>query len=542
MAHKLSSEQLDILIRARTPVVWAVSYEETRVVQQIVDIIHRNNTSWGATTKVFHWSVTGGMKRAEVGVNGAHPDVESPNAAIEFVRTHGEDSVIILKDFGHFLNSPAGYMVQRLLRDAVSDITVQGTGTTIVILDPILQVPDRIEKDVSVVDFDLPTEQELSVHLEPQVAQCAEMASLTPEERDALLYAGVRSARGLTLTEAENVVAKSMAETGTVDPRVIVEEKKHITRRSGVLDFFDTDKSMSDVGGLDVLKSWLHSRGRSYSKEARAFGLPSPKGILLVGIPGTGKSLMAKSVGREWNMPVLRMDVGALFGQYVGQSEANMRKALKTAEAMSPCVLWIDEIEKSIGGGGGSHDGGTTSRVFASLLSWMQDKKADVFVVATANDVRALPPEMLRKGRFDELFFVDLPDRAGREEILKIHIEKTGRKAESFDLSALSLASVNFSGAELESAVQGALFGAFEHGEELSDARIVGEMRTTVPLLTTMREKIDALRAWAANRAKPASSQIPESASELREQQQRQNGGARRKVMPSITPGDAYGA
>ena len=532
---KKSSAQLDVLLRARIPVIWTVSYEEARVVAQVAGIVEKNNLEWGSNIVVWQWSVTSGMNL--VGPKVDHrPDVDSPVSALEFVREHGEHAVFLLKDFGFFLNGPSGYMVQRRLRDVIAETTALGLGTSIIILDSVLQVPDRIEKDVSVVDFDLPTEDELSDHLAPQVVQCADVAALSAEEREKLLYAGVQSARGLTLTEAENVVAKSMAETGTVDPVVIIGEKKHIIRRSGVLEFFDTDNSLRDVGGLDVLKAWLSSRGRAYTKEARAFGLPSPKGILLVGIPGTGKSLMAKSVGREWNMPVLRMDVGALFGQYVGQSEANMRKALKTAESMAPCVLWIDEIEKSIGGGGGSHDGGTTSRVFASLLSWMQDKKEDVFVVATANDVSALPPEMLRKGRFDEMFFVDLPDKAGREEILTIHIAKAKRDVATVDLDELATRSVNFSGAELESAVQSALFSAFERGEELSTSGIAEAMSGTVPLLTTMREKIDALRTWAATRAKPASSRIPESAVELREQKRR-NGAvaARRPVMPSIT-------
>ena len=255
------------------------------------------------------------------------------------------------------------------------------------------------------VDFDLPSIEELASSANDVISNFGPTNSLDDNIINNMVGHGSKAALGLTLAEAENVFAKSLAHTRCLDPQIIIEEKKHIIRKSGVLQFYDVDRDMDSVGGLGNLKKWLKQRGGSFSKEAREYGLPNPRGVLIVGIPGTGKSLVSKCIGHDWNMPVLRMDVGSLFGSLVGQSEANMRKALKTAEALAPCVLWIDELEKSLGGSSGSSDGGTTARVFGSFLSWMQEKTTPVFVVATANDVSALPPEMLRKGRFDEWYF-----------------------------------------------------------------------------------------------------------------------------------------
>ena len=263
---------------------------------------------------------------------------------------------------------------------------------------------------------------------------------------------------------------------------------------------------MADVGGLDVLKEWLDNRGNAFSSSARDFGLPYPKGVLIIGIPGTGKSLISKAIGSAWSMPVLRLDVGSLFGSFIGQSEANMRKALKTAEALAPCVLWIDELEKSLGGSSGGTDSGTTARVFGSFLNWMQEKSDPVFVVATANDVSQLPPEMLRKGRFDELFFVDLPSREDRNEIFKIHLSLRGRDPSDYEVEELGLASDQFSGAEIESVVVDGLYRAFSVNRELHKNDMLRSIMDTVPLAKTMGSKIESLRKWAKTRARFATS------------------------------------
>jgi SpoVK/Ycf46/Vps4 family AAA+-type ATPase len=533
-SKQTSSDQINTLIRARLPVVWVVSYEEFRVEESINAMVDENNSDFGTEIKVWNWSFTTGLNCPANEIS--EPELIAPSAILSRIQDHEDQAVFILRDFGHFLNSGNSYPVQRKLRDVASVITSTGVGITIIILDSKLEVPDRIEKEVAIIDYDLPTEAELSVHLSSIISACPALNDLSEADAKGVVDKGISSARGLTLTEAENTFAKSLAETATIDPDIIIGEKKHIIRRSGVLEFYDVEADMSVVGGLDVLKGWLRNRSRAYSQEARDYGLPAPKGMLLVGIPGTGKSLIAKCVGKEWNMPVLRMDVGALFGSYVGQSEANMRKALQVAEALAPCVLWIDEVEKSIGGGGGTLDGGTTARVFGSFLSWMQEKTADVFVVATANDVSALPPEMLRKGRFDELFFCDLPDLASRKEILAIHIKKVNRKPEDFNLDALAMASVDLSGAEIEAAIQSSLYKAFDRNEEPTDADITAALKGTVPLLTTMKEKITSLRQWANKRAKLASSALPESAQELRKKKNQKNGVVRRPVLPGAGP------
>jgi SpoVK/Ycf46/Vps4 family AAA+-type ATPase len=257
-----------------------------------------------------------------------------------------------------------------------------------------------------------------------------------------------------------------------------------------------------------TLKKWLGQRGKAFSQKAREFGLPHPKGVLIVGIPGTGKSLTAKCIGAAWDMPVLRMDVGALFGQYVGQSEANFRKAIKTAEAISPCVLWIDEIEKGFGSASGSHDSGTSARVFGSFLSWMSEKTSQVFVVATANDVSALPPEMLRKGRFDELFFVDLPNAADRGEVFKIHLSRLGRDPDKYSVNELVEATDSFTGAEIEQVVIDGLYLAFDEERDLEDSDMLSAASRTVPLAVTMEKRISDLRKWSNGRALRANDEM----------------------------------
>ena len=269
---------------------------------------------------------------------------------------------------------------------------------------------------------------------------------------------------------------------------------------------------MNDVGGLDTLKTWLDRRSQAFGAGAKGFGLDAPKGVLLLGVQGCGKSLVAKAIAAAWEFPLLRLDMGKVFGGIVGQSEANVRTALQVAQALAPCVLWIDEIEKGVAGMGSSDqsDGGTTARVVGTLLTWMQEKREPVFVVATANRIEMLPPELLRKGRFDELFFVDLPSCAVRKEILAIHLRKKGRDPVGYDLEQLATLSLGYSGAELEEAVREGLFDAFAEGRELRTEHIATALRATFPLSRTMGEQITDLRRWAKVRARLASPEVPE--------------------------------
>jgi SpoVK/Ycf46/Vps4 family AAA+-type ATPase len=306
-----------------------------------------------------------------------------------------------------------------------------------------------------------------------------------------------------------------VVESGGLSPQIVAREKANEVKKSGLLEVYATAASLDHIGGLDLLKQWLVQRQGAFGTEARQYGLPSPKGLLIVGIPGTGKSLTAKATATVLNRPLLKLDAGRLFGSLVGQSEGNLRSVIATVEAIAPCVLWIDEIEKGFHGarGSGYTDGGTASRVFGTFLSWMQEKTAPVFVVATANDVTQLPPEFLRKGRFDELFFIDLPNRQEREAIWRIQIAKYGRKPEAFDVAGLAQATEGLTGSEIEQGFIDALYDAFSRREEPTDLSITMQLTDLVPLSKLMAEQISALRQWAKGRARPATKPTTDSRS-----------------------------
>jgi SpoVK/Ycf46/Vps4 family AAA+-type ATPase len=317
----------------------------------------------------------------------------------------------------------------------------------------------------------------------------------------------LNAARGLTCIEAENVFAKSLVMGRQLDLSVIIAEKEQLIRRSQVLEYYESVDGFANVGGMGLVKLWLRKRGMAFTEKARRFGLPEPKGLLLLGVQGSGKSLLAKAVASQWQLPLLRLDLGRVFSELVGSSEQNIRTALRLAESVSPCVIWLDEIEKGLAGatGSGTSDAGTSARVFGSLLTWMQEKTSPVFVIGTANDISALPPEVLRKGRFDEIFFVDLPQPQERREIFAIHLARRGRDPLDFDLNELALTSEGFSGAEIEQIIIDGLYDAFEDGRELTDEDLFRNMKSTIPLSQTMESKISALRQWARTHARPAS-------------------------------------
>jgi SpoVK/Ycf46/Vps4 family AAA+-type ATPase len=499
-----SIEELDLLIRAAYPAIFVVSYEEGRVEQALSEILDKRNEVEGKNSKLHVWSITEGCRCGELVLG----DLDGPMDILDYIQEYHESGVFLLRDFANFLNTGPEYLVQRKLRDTLARLN---PGVNIVIVDSELEIPPRLEKLIAVVDFDLPSIQELNETAESLMSDCASTSSLKEDDKKHMVEMGSNAALGLTLAEAENVFAKSLAHGSTLDTQIIIEEKKHIIRKSGVLQFYDVDRDMTSVGGLGNLKTWLRRRGNSFSDEARDYGLPNPRGVLIVGIPGTGKSLVSKCIGHDWGMPVLRMDVGSLFGSLVGQSEANMRKALKTAEALAPCVLWIDELEKSLGSPTGVSDSGTTARVFGSFLSWMQEKTSPVFVVATANDVSALPPEMLRKGRFDELFFVDLPGEEDRKSIIEIHLARYGRnlKVKGNNMTQLIDKTDGFSGAELEQVIIDGMYRAFPEGREPSIDDYTMAAINTVPLSVTMKDKIGILRDWASGRAILANDTTP---------------------------------
>ncbi|HTJ46927.1 MAG TPA: AAA family ATPase [Kofleriaceae bacterium] len=448
------------------------------------------------------WSITEGFK---VVANGSGTrDVKDPMKALDHVLRGEGRALYVLRDFHPFLKEPA---VVRRLRDAAHEL--RKTKKSLAILSPVTKIAPELEKSISaVVDWELPTRSEIEAAARKLLPNAPPATQQTIESDPTFMEHVVEAALGLTLVEAENVFAKSMVRTHTFDLETILEEKKQIIRKSGILEYYEHREEFSDIGGMDTLKDWLVKRRNAFSSRARDFGLPLPKGILLIGVPGTGKSLTAKAVGALWQMPLLRLDVGKIFAGLVGSSEENIRTVIKTAEAIAPAILWIDELEKGFSGtaSSGQTDGGTTSRVFGSFITWLQEKTTPVFVIATANNVMQLPPELLRKGRFDEIFFCDLPDREDRRSILDIHIRKKARDPGQFDLDKLVDATVDYSGAEIEQAVVAALYDAFDTGNDLSTEGLQNTLKEIVPLAITMREVIEAMREWARTRARPAAS------------------------------------
>jgi len=500
------SEEVDLLVRARYPVLYVVTWEEARLAQLLGGLARKQGKPLAV------WTATRGLRTAGArAVEGDALQCPTPGEVLEHVRTHRGSGIFLLQDLHLHFEDPT---VLRRLRDLAAEL--KDTYKTLVLSAPRMALPPELEKDLTVLDLPLPDATELEALLRALCDQLhrddAGAVALTRDDVQAL----VRAARGLTLAEAENAFAKAAVAGNKLEGRdvdLVLEEKRQVIRKSGVLEFHPTDATLGDVGGLDRLKDWLRRRGKALAPGAAEFGLPHAKGVLLLGAPGCGKSLTAKVVAHAWRIPLLHLDLGRVFSGYLGSSEENMRKALRAAEGVAPAVLWIDEIEKGLAGGAGrgEQDGGTAQRVFASLLTWMQEQKHGVFVVATANRIDLLPPELLRRGRFDEIFFVDLPGPAARVEILRIHLRKRGRDPLHFDLAALAKACDGFSGAEIEHGVVEALFAAFDAGRELEGADLAQAFRETTPLSVTSAEEIERMRAWARTRARPADAPAAES-------------------------------
>ena len=498
------AEELDLLIRAKYPLLYVIAWEERRIEQLLRQVAAQRRKA------LYGWTITDGLHPLDGSLRPESDDLtRDPLQALEEVAASREAAIFVLKDFHPYLDAyhphPQRAVIVRKLRDILNRL--KESRKTLVMLSPLLHAPPELEKDITVLDYALPTGGELAASLERVVRSAQELGGirlrLSPEEREKILNA----ARGLTCTEAENAFAKSLVLRRALDAEVIIAEKKQIIRRSQVLEYFDAQEDLSLVGGMALLKEWLAKRALAFSERARQFGLPEPKGLLLLGVQGAGKSLVAKAIARQWQLPLLRLDLGRVFSQMVGSSEQNMRNALRLAESVAPCILWLDELDKGLSGLASSHlsDAGTSARVFGSFLTWMQEKTAPVFVVATANDIATLPPEALRKGRFDEIFFLDLPNRAEREEIFGIHLAKRGRAPRRFDVETLARRSEGHSGAEIEQAVISGLYDAFEAGRDLSTEDILRALEETVPLSRTMEARITALRRWARTHARPAS-------------------------------------
>lgn len=488
------SKQIEILVRSGSKIIQLTSYEWLRVHGYVNEAAKSLKMPW------FVWSNVKGLKRFQddkmgfIQVN----DDRDPMDILEYIEDYEIDALFVLEDFHPYLKE-SNHQIVRSLREH----TRTDNGKTVILAQPFKRIPDELIKEVALIEIDLPKIDTLAVIAENVVE---EFPNIKSDITDQLLS----SALGLSVMEAKSAFKKAIISANRLTEKeipIIVAEKENIIKKSGLLEYYHPIEDLNSIGGLNNLKIWVNERGKAFSKSAQEYGLNTPKGVLLLGIPGCGKSLTAKVIARTWNFPLLRFDLGKVFGGIVGESERNIREALDVAKALSPCVLWIDEIEKGLSGvqSSGQTDGGTTSRVFGTFLTWMQEKKEPVFVVATANDISLLPPELLRKGRFDEIFFVDLPTKEERSNIFRIHLEKKKRDYLNYDIDRLSDETSGFTGAEIEGIVNEALYTSFNNNKELVTEDIINTIKKTVPLSKTMADNITGMRKWAKVRARLAS-------------------------------------
>ena len=506
MSRNKFLQEFSNLVNAGFPYVYIPSYEEERVIDSIRSAVN-DAALVKVKRKLYTWAQTEGLICDGNQIRGT----EVPARALDTIVRNEEPAVYLFKDFHVFFGadraSRPDYGVIRRLRDIIQSLKT--TRKTIVFISSRLIIPEDMEKEISILDFALPDEDEMLGLLDDLTESISpESVHLSPEERKLL----ARSALGLTMQEAENAFCRAIVNLRGLDRRalsIIHEEKNQVVKKTGVLEFVKSDLGIDDIGGLENLKTWLLKRNKSWSEKAKAYNLPAPKGVLITGVPGCGKSLTAKAMSAIWGLPLLKLDIGKIFGGIVGSSEENMRKAIATAEAISPSILWVDEIEKGFTGMKSGGDSGTSARVFGTFLTWMQEKTEPVFVIATANDISSLPPELLRKGRFDEIFFVDLPTTAERKKIFSLHLNKRVRNStvdheiEVSDAVCTELADLTagYAGAEIEQIVVAALYEAFYKERGLRKEDVIKAIQETVPLSTTQREQIVNLRKWAKDRA-----------------------------------------
>jgi DNA polymerase III delta prime subunit len=509
-------KDLALHIKAGYPIIDIVSAEEDRVLER-VDEVRRDTRLWQQPRQLFVWTISRGWLTPE-GQPAGRDDTMPPERALAFAAAFDKPALFVLKDFHPYLEDKyrEASLVVRLLRDLAPRL--QATGKTLIWVSPVLRIPPELEKDVTVLDLPMPEESEYRAVLEDYIRRYKDQKRIVFDLDEAGKDRLVKACQGLTKCEAENALAKAIVGRGRLGPEdvtAILAEKEQIIRKSGILEYMASVENFGSIGGLGSLKDWLQQRDKAFTQRARDFGLPHPRGVLLVGVPGCGKSLAAKAVAAEWKKPLVKFDLGRVFASLVGETEERMRRALAVAEGVAPAVLWIDELEKGLSGLGGGGDGGVASRVFGNLLTWMEEKQKPVFVVATANDIGRLPPELLRKGRLDEIFFVDLPNARERAEILMIHLARRQRDPAQFDLPALVHRTEGFNGAELAEVITNGLFAAFaERAEDpkLESRHLLRAVEEIVPLSRSRADDIDRLRQWAAQNCRPAARPPEETA------------------------------
>jgi SpoVK/Ycf46/Vps4 family AAA+-type ATPase len=480
------STELNLLLRARYPIVYIPTREEERVEAAIAQCAQALGER-----SVYTWDFVDGYSGNP---NDAGFGKRNPVQAIEFIEklSPSAGAVFILRDFHRFLEDVS---VARKLRNIAR--TLKSQPKNIILLSAQVNIPDDLSEVLTVLEFPLPNPIEIRQEIDRFLNALGQLLDTR------ILEELVQSCQGLTIDRIRRVLARSIALHGKLEPEdvaLILEEKRQTIRQTQILDFYPTTEDISDIGGLDNLKDWLIRRGGSFSERARQYGLPYPKGLMLVGVQGTGKSLSAKAIAHHWRLPLLRLDVGRLFGGLVGESESRTRQMVQLAEALAPCVLWIDEIDKAFAGSDGRGDSGTSSRVFGTFITWMAEKSSPVFVVATANNIQSLPPELLRKGRFDEIFFVGLPNREERRSIFEVHLSRLRPQGlQSYALDRLAYETPDFSGAEIEQTLIEAMHLGFSQNRDFTTDDILEAASQMVPLARTAQDQIRALQDWAAS-------------------------------------------
>jgi len=486
---------LEVLIDSQYPVICIETHEENRAEELLIRICRRMRLPF------FHWAATQGLTRS----GEPQPAFNTGTAmeALNFISSSSLDAVYLLKDLHRHLEDP---LLVRKLRDICQ--CFRRKRKSLVLTAPSFTLPPELSTEVIFYELSLPSTEELMELVRRVVREISKLRKISVTMDSTTGRKLVQNLKGLTLNEAERVLTRAIVHDGRLsaeDLPLILNVKKQKISQSGLIEFFPRQETFDGIGGLKNLKQWLGIRKGAFSEDAKSFGIEPPRGVLLLGVQGCGKSLMAKAIAQEWELPLLRLDTGSLYSKFIGETETNVREAIRLAESMAPVVLWIDEIEKAFTPSVGSDaDGGVSARLLGTFLSWMQEKKAPVFIVATANSIQALPPELLRKGRFDEIFFMDLPRREERAEIFRLHLRRRKRDPSCFDLDALAGASEGFSGAEIEQGLVSALYAAFSARHELRTECILQELVNTRPLSLVMKEQIDQMRAWASGRTVPA--------------------------------------
>ena len=524
-------ERLKVLIDSSTPIVVMETVEEVRAVRMVRAACSALNLA------AFEWTIASGLARSgsgslesrlEQAIPGGYRagtvddvaesakalyDSREPSKMLANLEGITIEAAFILKDLHRHMDDPVGV---RRLRDVGQKFATNRR--TIILTAPKISIPPELASLVEFLELPIPDRQRLRQIIDEVLVRVSKTHTLQRRLDASGLDAMAENLRGLTEEEAERAISQALVSRYALCPEIVtdvLEAKKALLKRSEMLDFVEASDTLASVGGLDNLKRFLAQRRGSWEQQARDFGLDPPRGVIILGVQGCGKSMCAQAIAGEWKIPLVKFDTAAVYDKYIGETEKRIRRVFQVAEGLAPCVLWIDELEKVFAGSGpdsASADAGVSSRLLASFLSWMQDRKAPVFVAATCNNVNVLPPELIRKGRFDELFFVDLPSQAERKQIFAIQLGKRKRNPADFNLDQIAPAAQGFSGAEIESVVQTALYAAYSQKQQLNTQHLLTAIQATVPLSTTRAEEIEALREWAEKRAVPAS--LPETRAE----------------------------